>query len=419
VTPKYRRWLRTLLLFVYGFHGAVGTNLAFPAYYVIAGISWVDVMIVVTFFGLIHYRDTGPALTTTTMEVVQAALVIALALWLMASTILNAFQFGMETGDLLPAMRLFYFLALTHVIRALVARYGASLVLKGFVAGVFVLAVSELMLSDRIVSGLPLLLNPNVTGALLGLAVWFAALSTIVSGRVVFNLVAVIVLSALSITSFSKGAWLMCACGAAVFATAALAPRRPRRRRRSWQRAGAVMAVLTILVGTVVFVAANAEQIATTFASKLEATTTSGSATLRADLARASWYAGLDYPVFGLGYRNFYQTQFLYPELHLPQLERTDNAHNLFAQTLAVGGFPAATLLLLIVLVPMLVLRRKLRAFIHSSVARTILWTLSFALWGIYGAVELQMIAQPPFWLFCGIVFAIRPPAVQARARHA
>jgi hypothetical protein len=415
VIIRPRRSLRALLLFLFGFNAAVGSSLAFRPFYVVSGISWIDVLVMVTFFGLIHFRETGPSLSATRVEIVHAGLVVALSLWLMASTILNGFEYGMETGDLLPPLRLFYFLVLMHVTRTLVGRYGSPRLIAGFIGGVLVLAVSELAMSDRVILGLPLLVNPNVTGALLGVGAWFAALSMILGGGIVLNMLAVIVLTALSITSFSKGAWLMCGCAVALFATVAIARRAPRRRLRIWQRAIVGITVLAILVGTTVFVSANMDRIVQTFALKLETTTSSGSASLRADLAVASWYAGLDHPVFGLGYRNFYQTQFLYPELHLPPLERVDNAHNLFAQTLAVGGFPAAAMLILAVMLPMLVLWRKLQDAIRSPLARTLSWSLSLAVWVIYGSVQLQLIAQPPFWFFCGVVFGLKVPA----RRHA
>lgn len=407
--------LISLLLFLVGFNGAVGTNLWLPQFYLVPGISWIDALVVLTMVGLVQRGGRG--MTTTPTEVTQGLLVVALSLWLMASTLVNAFVYDMQPGDLLPALRLFYFLLLTHVTRALVSTHGAGVLIRGFLAGVLTLAVSELVLSTRTVAGLPLLVNPNVTGALLGLGVWFATLATLFTGGVVVNAFAVLLLSALSITSFSKGAWIMCGCGVTAFFIVLNTRRRPAAAMSRMKRVTAGIAVVAMIAVAGVVVRDNYDLIAATIALKIETTSTSGSATTRADLALAGWYAGLDHPIFGLGYRNFYQTQFLYPELHLPPLERLDNAHNLFAQTLAVGGFPAAALLVFVVLVPMLVLWQKLKSVERSRVARALVWSLSLAVWVVYGSVQLQLIAQPPFWIFCGIVFGLRTLPVKRKAQ--
>lgn len=154
----------------------------------------------------------------------------------------------------------------------------------------------------------------------------------------------------------------------------------------------------------------NFDLITNMIAFKLFATDVNGAMSMRADFIKASIWAGLDNPIFGLGYRNFYQVRYMYPDLQLPPIGRMDNPHNLFAQILVSGGFPAEALFLFVLVTPFAVMWRKLAAVIRSRPVRTVVIALSAGIWFTYAFVQLQLIAQPPFWLLCGIVFGLHPP---------
>jgi hypothetical protein len=343
----------------------------------------------------------------------HALMVSALAVWLVVSTGVNAFRFDTQGTDVWPALKLFYFLLLIYVTRSYTAAHGPDYFIYGFLAGVLLVTLHELANATRTLLGLPQLLNPNVTGALLGLGVWFAGLGTLLTRRLVLNLVAAVIFSVLSISTFSKGAWLMCGLGLLMFALVAIARRKTQVRRRT--KVLTVVIVVLILAPTAIVVRDNYGLIQDLLAIKLQTTVTGGSVNVRYDLAKAAVLAGLDNPVFGLGYRNFYQTPLLYPDLHLPTLERADNAHNIFAQTLAVGGFPSLLLLLAAFYLPLAMLRRKMPWRLKSATLRAAVWILSVMVWFTYGSVQLQLTAQPCFWLFCGLIFGLHKPVDSPR----
>ena len=201
---------------------------------------------------------------------------------------------------------------------------------------------------------------------------------------------------------------MMCALATLMFAAIVLGRRRIRKPVGAWSKLIVATVVVAAVVQAAVVLRANYELISNMVAFKLLTGEVSGSVSLRADFIRAAWMAGVDNPVFGLGYRNFHQVQNLYPELRLPVIGPLDNAHNLFAQLLAVGGFPAEILLALVFLTPFAVFWRKLRWHVQSRFVRHVVMVLSVGVWVTYASVQLQLIAQPPFWLFCGIVFGMR-----------
>jgi O-antigen ligase len=396
---------RTLWWLACGFNAAVGTSLLASPYYLVPGISWIDMAIVVA--ALVKMLSSRPRSFPSRAERWHGLAVFGLSMWLSLSTVINALWYPTPLSDLLPPLKLAFFIALVAVVRDAVARGGSVPLLIGCLVGVFTVAVQDLLASERTVVGLPLLLNPNVTGAILGLGAWFAVYALVSTRLYAVAVLAALGATALSVTAFSKGAWIMCALALLAGIGSAIGRSRINISGRRMRVVGGIV-VIAAAIATTVAVRDNYDLITELFTFKLLTTVEGGSATARSDFVVAAVKAALDHPIFGLGYRNYYQTQWLYPDLQLPPLERGDNAHNVFAQVLAVGGFPAASLLLVVFILPFDVLRAEVRWLIPGRASRSMFFWGSFGVWAVYGAVQLQMLAQPSFWFFCGLVFGLR-----------
>ncbi len=395
----------SLWLLACGFNAAVGTCVVGARYYVLPGFSWVDVLLVLA---AVRVALSGRRAVLPTSRVMSwhVLATLALSFWLILSTAVNSFRFQTQVDDILPALKLVYLAICVVMIRRYTFMHGVRWLLIGCVAGVLFVAVQDLVLSERTVVGLPLLLNPNVTGALLGLGVWFAAFWLIFTRTFVTALMAALMFAALSVTSFSKGAWLMCGFGLMIALVVVLSRRKIRLKPK--YRFISAIVVLAALLQSAVVIRDNIDRLSALLSLKVESTIEGGSVNIRADFVKASVRAGFANPIFGLGYRNFYQMQWMYPDLRLPPLERLDNAHNLFAQTLAVGGIPAFLLLGSVFMLPFATLRQKLTWRLTSAPAQAAVWALSLGVWFLYGSVQLQLTAQPIFWMFCGMVFGLQ-----------
>jgi O-antigen ligase len=116
-----------------------------------------------------------------------------------------------------------------------------------------------------------------------------------------------------------------------------------------------------------------------------------------------------DHPIFGLGFRNFPQVERLYPDV-VP--EPTENAHNAFLHFGAIGGIPALLILIWLVAYPIAPLWRALAAEYPRTLA-SILTALVVLILGLSGSVQLQLVAQPFFWLLAGIILSWRDRVVR------
>ena len=390
-------------MWVIGFNSGVGTNLVLRPYYLVAGISWIDIIIIIAGLRLLLIRR---GIFLSRSHATLGLGTVFLAFWLMLCTALNAWRFETMMVDFLPMLKLLYLIILATLVADLVSRHGVRHLILGASVGVFLVAFQDMFMSTANVNGIPLLTNPNVTGALLGQGAAFAVFYMVFTGSRVQGFIIALLMTALSVTSFSKGAWLMCAC--ACLAAGAVSVDAQQETSISRARRALTALILLTLIGVAAqVVLKNQEVLGAILDLKIETSVDGGSVSSRFGFVMAAVYAALENPLFGLGYRNFYHTQWLYPQLQLPSLERGDNAHNVFAETLATGGFPAALLLVLVFAAPFMPLWRLLGLHMTRMLWRAVVWLMLLAVWTLYGAVQLQLVAQPTFWLMAGMVFGM------------
>jgi len=403
--------LTVMIMLIYGFNSAVGTTLYMSSwYYIIPAVSWVDLMVFFNFLVLLANKRQSFVIATSRIEKVQAQLLVALSALLITSVFVNAFSFKTDLGDLLPALKLLYFVIIINVIKKYSDRFGASYLIIGFLLGVAAVAMQSYSLAENyIFPGVPVLWDPNVTGALLGMGIFFAALLVLIRKNVAISMMFALVFCAVSLFTWSKAAWLMCGTSLLIFSIFLLSYSRKYKRGKRVTSGLRLLFVVLFFLAMLAFFSVNKELISVIIEKKLESTLNINSVTVRFNLIIASIFAAADNPFLGLGYRNFFYVHEYLPNLDLldpTQLEHW-NAHNVFFQILAVGGIPAFLVLLTQFITPFIALRRALSEFYSSGFRLFVAIFLVFCLWFLYGSVQMLLVAQPPFWFFCGIVFSL------------
>ena len=408
------------IMLIFGFNSAVGTTLyASSWYYIIPAVSWIDMAILINFFLIITNRRNQLVLATTKIEKKQAYLILLFVALLIFSTSINAFRFETEIKDLFPALKFVYFIALIHVIKHYSDRFGIPILTTGFFLGVAAVAWQSYRQAQVYIIGETIVLwDPNVTGALLGLGVFFATLSILYKTNIIISLLATTGFCTLSMLTWSKGSWLMCASGAVVTCLLLLNHSKKQAVEKQVNKK-LYLAIAALFFGTSIFLASsNFELIKLIIERKLSSTFHINSFGVRLNLIIASLHAGFNNPLIGLGYRNFYYVEQYVSHLHLLDRNQLEswNAHNAFFQILAVAGVPAFFVFLRQFATPFLVLQDILSKHQLLKGSRRIAFLLLVFIWVLYGSIQLQLLAQPPFWFFCGIIFSLHQSVIAKNA---
>lgn len=377
----------------------IGTNWLGQWFYPIRGISWGDLLFLGWFGFALLDRQRRRALSRALWEVrIQTLLMLTFVTLLLLATAINSYQFGASPTDLFAIVRLLYFSAIILFVYLLVCQDGYGWLLCGFLVGVTLLTLGRFydaqVSGSVLVKGVILLKDPNVIGNMIGMGVVFCSLG-ILAGYLRVSLGAALFFCVASVMTFSKGTWLMVIFGLAANAVACVMLFR--RTRSSF--ATLVPATMVLVVGVAWLVYANLEVLSTLVDYKFETTSESETADYRYQFGLAALHTMVDHPLWGLGFRNFPEVERLYPTI-IP--EPTENAHNAFLQVGAVAGVPALLVLLALVAYPFFPLFRALRASFGPRLAWAYVVPV-FSAFALSGSVQLQLIAQPFFWIFTGI----------------
>jgi len=377
-----------------------GTNLLDRRWYFVHGVSVGDIVFIGWTAWALTRRDVASdLLRSARVLAVPLGFMAVFAVWLLASVMVNVFRFGAQWSDVFAILRLFYFSAVMVFCVAFVTRFGLRPLLLAFVIGVALLTLGRLadaVTSDApMVTGLPLLKDPNVIGNMLGIAVLMSSMLIFV-GSARWAVTLSIFFAAASALTFSKGAWFMVMFGIGANVLALMM--RGRYTMSGLKRTPVMAAACALAI--VVLLGYNAERFAEMIALKVETTTVDNSMGLRFRYALGGAYAMIDNPVFGLGFRNYYVVERMYPELLLPA---SDNAHNVFSQIAAVGGLPALLAFMLLFSYPFIQLWSLVRLRSATVVGASYV-ACAVLVFFLSGAVQLQIVAQPFFWVFTGLV---------------
>jgi len=400
-----------VLGFISSITWAVGTNWLGEWYYPLRGIGWLDIVFFIWFIFALVDPSRRLALSTALWAVRKFVLLILVFMtWLLLSTVVNSYTWGAGPTDLFAIGRLVYYCAILLFAYITVRQYGYGALVAGFITGVGVLTLGRFYdaytegASAVILQDLIILKDPNVIGNMMGIGVLFCILG-VLEGYVKLSFLAALALAIASVTTFSKGTWLMIlialiGCVVALLMTV-------RRSERSLMRYLPATIVLIGLAGVITFV--YWDLLVDLVNLKLETTEENETAAYRYQFGLAAIYAMADHPIFGLGFRNFPQVERLYPDV-VP--EPTENAHNAFLHFGAIGGIPALLILIWLVAYPIAPLWRALAAEYPRTLA-SILTALVVLILGLSGSVQLQLVAQPFFWLLAGIILSWRDRVVR------
>jgi O-antigen ligase len=393
---------------------AIGTNWLGEWYYPLRGIGWLDILFFIWFLFAIVEPKRRLALSEALWEVRKFVLLILVFMtWLLLATTVNCYTWGAGPTDIFAIGRLVYYSAILLFACVTVRQYGYGVLVAGFITGVGVLTLGRFYdaytegASAVVLQDLIILKDPNVIGNMMGIGVLFCILG-VLKGYVKLSLLAALALAIASVTTFSKGTWLMILFGLLGCMVALLMT--VQRSHQSLMRFLPATIVLIALAGLVTY--AYWDLLVDLVNLKLQTTEENETAAYRYYFALAAIYAMVDHPIFGLGFRNFPQVERLYPDV-VP--EPTENAHNAFLHFGAVGGIPALLLLIWLVAYPVAPLWRALAAE-HSRALATCLTALVVFILTLSGSVQLQLVAQPFFWLLAGIILSWRDRVLQHTA---
>jgi hypothetical protein len=310
----------------------------------------------------------------------------------------------MLAKDLIETLRPLYYLAMTAFVVAWVKDHGLSQFIVAFLGGILFVALVNYFYGDDagiVVFGFKTMYNPNLMGNMIGVGVFLSSL-LFLSGWIVPGATYVGFLLVLSLFTYSKGAWLMSVLGVLACALAT------RTRRKSTGRRKARLLLAYTALGVVAGLGIHfREEIGLLLAFKLRTTqlestaAEGGTVAQRWSFVRASTRMVMDHPLVGIGISNYENEYDRLREYLGAAYHPTDNPHSAFLYILACTGLPAFAVFFGLFLYPFCVLFRLLPLGPGFRVAYTSLAVLIFAL---NASVQIELLSQPFFWVFVGLV---------------
>ena len=303
------------------------------------------------------------------------------------------------------SLRIFYFIAIIIFISKYVEKNGDKHIVSGFLIGSAIVVFQKFMpISDlRLISGIPIINDPNVVGGVIVIASLFCFLS-IVRGYH-FYLVPLALFTVMNLTTYSKGAWLMIAfvnmmcIGTYIYS-------------EKNKIVNAKYEIITMLIVILLLITCIYQWLKIDYCNfdlvdmlyhKIITTKNNQSVQIRMGLVEKSIETLINNPIFGRGWGNFNENINT-----TGNVVQYDNAHNVFAQLIATTGFPS--LLVFIYILALSVNEFKILVLNLNKNAKFVSYSLLFCYTFIiltYGAVQLQIIVQSSFWLFFAVIIGL------------
>jgi O-antigen ligase len=326
----------------------------------------------------------------------------------MVSSYTNAYSKNLELNDIIEVCRPFYYLMLVALVSYIVIRGGVLAVASTYVAGIMIGSAANLaqILSidiERLSEGLLIFFNPNVTGHMLAVALFFSAILVhfgwVLRGILIANISLLLVFF-----SLSKGAWLMAAIALVCFALIY----RWKYEKGELRGTGGGILIWLSLVALIVATVINFEIIEAAFRVKLEqsfndeTTQSESSVALRFGHIVSSLDMASENPIFGVGVTNWQAENTANSYWLNDVFLSNDNPHNAFFYILSCLGTPALFVFVAIMMFPVAALPKALE--LHHSKA-LIMQLLLFAFLFLSGSVQLHIVTHYFLWIICGITF--------------
>jgi hypothetical protein len=337
------------------------------------------------------------------------ALVFALILLGLLSELSNAYARRIELSDVFEMCRPAYYLSIVFTIAFCVRTGMLGRLCLSFASGILVAAIANFVTAITMLddggNGLFILMNPNVVGNMLAVALLFLSLAFL-DGYFLSSFFAICLATALSLVSYSKGAWLMGLLGLACVALAY----RQTRLASSWHRSVVVALTWTAIATACVLAVANISTIQEIGRDKLSQSFTDdmyrsdSTVNLRRGQILSSLRISGQNPVLGVGVTNWEaennRNEYWLNDLFLVN----DNPHSGFFYILSGMGFPALCTFAAIMVFPVSLLGASISL---TPLRRRAYMTLMAALLVLSGNVMLQILSHYFFWLLCGVAFGL------------
>lgn len=398
-----------VLAFLWG----IGQQLPYESLY-IAGIGAGDIFFLLYLAVEIGTRWEKASVVVALYEIRQFALLVLLFVLLtVLSGTVNALRTQMLLKDLVETLRPLYYLAMTAFVVAWVKQHGLPPMVVAFLAGILTVAILNYTYgagTGLVVVGFTTMNNPNVVGNMIGIGVFMASL-LVLSGWLAIASGFLAVLLPLTLFTYSKGAWVMSIFGVLAAAIAAGGEGKGFIRAK-WPKVVAALALVVIAAGAIYF----RQEIGLLIAFKLKTTQLDSSAAEGGTVAQrwsfviASLRMVMDHPLLGVGLSNYGMEYDRLREYLGAAYHATDNPHSAFLYILACTGLPAFAVFIAIFVYPFTILARVLPLTPLWGAVYTMLALLTFF---FSAAVQLELLSQPFFWVFAGLVLGW---AVRVRA---
>ena len=398
------------LFFYLGFICAIfwgaGTNIfsetLSPWWYVFQGISVGEVIFLALLLMVVFDKFWRRQFELSFSQLRNFSLMLfSLALILSISVVVNIPIYGGDFQDLAACLRLIYFLLITIFVNAYTRQYGTLSMLLPFIIGLAIVGVEQCVYAffspEAVVlrGAIPMVRDPNVAGALFGYGIIFCAIALFHNGRLVYWFFA-IAFSLASILSFSKASWIMVFFGL----IACICARKITKTKLKFKAYGIKRALLIFLLIFVFSINFQDyyDKVEGLISQKIETTQDNASVQDRFNLALVGVYAMLQNPLLGVGYRNYDAVGNKYPELIIPN---SGNANNVFIQIGAIGGIIPLMIILYLFFFPFKILYGIVK---YDGIYGKIYYYSIFVVMFIFSSVQLQLVAQPVFWVFIGVI---------------
>jgi hypothetical protein len=409
--PDSRKGLVFYLGFLCAIFWGAGTNvfseIISPWWYVSKGVSIGEIFFVALIFILFFDKVWRRRLDLALSELkVFSLMMTSLALILLLSVAVNSPIYGGEVEDYLACSRLLYFLIIAIFIHAYVKQYGVLAMLQPFILGLMVVTIEQCayaFLSPEAVilrGGIPMIRDPNVAGALFGYGIIFCALALLHRARGIYWFSAA-VFGLGSVLSFSKASWIMVFLGY----IACMAAGKIRSFNNPKSKTFAIRNFFVSFLMAILLLAAfyeNYDKVESLIAHKMETTQENASIQDRFNQGLVGLIAIYQHPFLGVGYRNYDVVGNQYPDL---VIRDSGNANNAFIQIGAVGGVASFFLIIFLFLYPFKLIYKMTRSY--GILGKIYSFTVFLSMF-IFASVQTQLITQPIFWVFIGLISASR-----------
>lgn len=402
------RWAKYCAYFCMVIWG-MGQLVPFPQWY-LHGVTPADLLFLACAAFSVAFSESFRRQLLSVVQLHQPYVVFVLGMMtaLLVAIWANSHLYDVSPFYILSTLRSGYFLLLSLVVLVW-ARQGYSVGLcKAYLIGLFLAEAAVYLLtqdpsnSEATACRIPVLLNPNVAGNMLGVGIIMGTL-LVLERRFLMAFILTPVFAWESIYSFSKGSWGMVFTGvlALMFAAWYVIKTMPagNTKDRARLHAGLFVAALVGLA------ALSHEDISCFVSWKLRSQATNGSIETRFGMLEDTLTVAMSNPLgVGTGRYKYSSNGISLGDAYgFVGYSSQGNPHSAFLYVLANGGVTALAFFIAAVLYPFVLFWRGA----SRSVSLRLCLIFAAVTFVISGSFQLQLFSQYFFWIFAGFLLAL------------